>query len=111
MKTKVLFLCALFVTTLIVNPAFAEDEERKVKSFSEISLRIPGKLYLEQGDEQSGGVRCSLYSIYQLGEHSLSLPSSGQGSETHDSAEPNRPTLVHSWLKVSGCAMAVRFHW
>lgn len=32
--------------------AWSETEERKVSAFSEINLRIPGKLYLEQGPVQ-----------------------------------------------------------
>lgn len=53
MKTKIFFLSLLFLSTLVINPLFAEDEERDVSSFSEISLRVPGKLYLEQGSTQS----------------------------------------------------------
>ncbi|MCG6189085.1 head GIN domain-containing protein [Maribellus maritimus] len=53
MKTKIFILTFLFVTALFINPLFAEDEEREVSSFSEISLRVPGKLYLEQGKTQS----------------------------------------------------------
>jgi hypothetical protein len=53
MKTKILILVALFLAFSNVNKVQAEDEERNVPSFSEISLRIPGKLYVEQGKNQS----------------------------------------------------------
>lgn len=53
MKTKHLFLSILMIGLLVSNLAFAEREERKVPSFSEISLRISGNVYLEQGDRQS----------------------------------------------------------
>ncbi len=53
MKTKVFILTFLFIATLVSKSVFAEGEERDVPSFSEISLRIPGKLHLEQGSKQS----------------------------------------------------------
>jgi hypothetical protein len=53
MKTKIFILTFLFISALFMNPVSAEDEERSVPSFSEISLRIPGTLYLEQGETQS----------------------------------------------------------
>lgn len=53
MKTKILILVTLFLAFSNVNKVQAEDEERNVPSFSEISLRIPGKLYAEQGKSQS----------------------------------------------------------
>ena len=37
----------------MLRPAMAEDQERNVPSFSKIALRISGKIYLEQGDNQS----------------------------------------------------------
>lgn len=52
MKTK-LFLAFTFAAILMTGQAFAEDEERKVPSFSEILLRVPATLHLEQGSEQS----------------------------------------------------------
>jgi len=52
MKTKV----SLWVLTLVFLglhfSAFSETEERKVSAFTEISLRIPAKLYVEQGAVQ-----------------------------------------------------------
>ena len=53
MKTKSLFFAIFILSIFLVNPVSAEDEERDVPSFSEIALRIPGKLYIEQGNKQS----------------------------------------------------------
>lgn len=53
MKTKILILVTLFLAFTNVNKVQAEDEERNVPSFSEIALRIPGKLHVEQGKTQS----------------------------------------------------------
>ncbi|MBN1987685.1 MAG: DUF2807 domain-containing protein [Prolixibacteraceae bacterium] len=53
MKTKIFILSFFLMFALFANPVLAEDEERNVPSFSEISLRVPGKLYLEQGQTQS----------------------------------------------------------
>lgn len=53
MKTKVLFLTFIFISSFLVNSVRAEDEDRDVPSFSEISLRIPGTLHVEQGSKQS----------------------------------------------------------
>lgn len=53
MKTKILFVCVFFVGALFINPVYAEDEERNVPAFSEIALRIPAKLHIEQGKKQS----------------------------------------------------------
>ena len=52
MKTRLITIAtilALFVTIA----ASAENEEREVPSFSEISLRVPAKLHVEQGETQS----------------------------------------------------------
>ncbi len=53
MKAKILFVSLMVCGILFVNRVFAEDETRNVSSFTEISLRVPGKLFLEQGDKQS----------------------------------------------------------
>ncbi|NQU87227.1 MAG: DUF2807 domain-containing protein [Mariniphaga sp.] len=53
MKTKLFAFIILLSGILITNQAVAEDEKRDVSSFSEISLRVPGKLYLQQGNSQS----------------------------------------------------------
>jgi hypothetical protein len=53
MKTKQLFLSLFILGFIFSNYALAERNEREVPSFSEISLRISGKVHLEQGDRQS----------------------------------------------------------
>ena len=53
MKTRILFLSILLLLSISSFTASAEEETRKVSSFSEISLRISGNLILEQGDKQS----------------------------------------------------------
>jgi hypothetical protein len=52
MKTKT-FLILLLVGFIAISPAIAEEENRNVDVFSEISLRVSGKLYLKQGSQQS----------------------------------------------------------
>ncbi len=52
MKTKLLGLAFLLVGALSVNILRAENEKRDVPSFSEISMRISGTVYLKQGSEQ-----------------------------------------------------------
>uniref|UniRef100_UPI0032171A55 head GIN domain-containing protein n=1 Tax=uncultured Draconibacterium sp. TaxID=1573823 RepID=UPI0032171A55 len=53
MKTKILFLSLLIVGIFIVSQVRAEEEKRDVAVFSEISLNVPGKVYLEQSNKQS----------------------------------------------------------
>ncbi|MEN8117068.1 MAG: head GIN domain-containing protein [Bacteroidota bacterium] len=53
MKTKILFLSLLLLGTFTFNTVNAEEEKRDVSAFSEIALKVPGKLYLKQGDKQS----------------------------------------------------------
>ena len=53
MKSRVLVLCLLIAGIFALNTANAEEEKRDVSTFSEISLRIPAKLYLKQGEPQS----------------------------------------------------------
>ncbi len=53
MKTKIISLTLLLIGILVINPAFADNEKRDVSSFSKISLRVPGKLYVTQGNSQS----------------------------------------------------------
>ncbi len=48
LQYTLLFLSVLFLTTSL----FAKEEERNVATFSEVSLRIDAKVYIEQGDEQ-----------------------------------------------------------
>jgi len=52
MKPKFASLFLILICSMLVLPAFAEKEIRNVSEFSEISLRISGKLYLEQSDRQ-----------------------------------------------------------
>lgn len=53
MKNKILILGLILLSISLVNQATAEEEERDVPSFSNIALRISGKVYLEQGNKQS----------------------------------------------------------
>jgi hypothetical protein len=53
MKTKKKFLSFFILGFLFLNTAFAGREDREVSSFSEISLRISGKVHLEQSNRQS----------------------------------------------------------
>jgi len=42
----------VFAILLLHVASFADNEERKLSSFTEISMRVPGKLYIQQGDVQ-----------------------------------------------------------
>ncbi len=53
MKNKFLILSLILLSISLLNPVLAEEEERDVPSFSNIALRISGKVYLEQGEKQS----------------------------------------------------------
>lgn len=53
MKVRIVFISLFILGTFLNNPAFADDEERKVSTFSEVALRIPAKVYIEQGKTQS----------------------------------------------------------
>jgi hypothetical protein len=53
MKTKILFLSLLLLGVFTVIRVSAEEEKRDVATFTEISLKVPAKLYLEQGEQQS----------------------------------------------------------
>ena len=53
MKAKLLLLSLIVAGILAFNSASAEEQNRDVSSFSQISLRISGKLYLTQGEPQS----------------------------------------------------------
>lgn len=53
MKTNLLLFSFLIAGILAFNPASAEEQTRDVSSFSQISLRISGKVYLKQGEPQS----------------------------------------------------------
>lgn len=53
MKLKILLLSLVVLGMFVINPVQAEEEKREVQSFSEVVLKVPGKLYIKQGDEQS----------------------------------------------------------
>jgi len=53
MKIKFLMLSILLAGIFMTGTVQAEEQDRDVSSFSAISLRIPGKLYLKQGSTQS----------------------------------------------------------
>lgn len=53
MKIKVLFLSLMLLGTFTFYSVNAEEEKRDVSTFSEISLRVSGDLYLTQGNKQS----------------------------------------------------------
>ena len=53
MKAKILLVSLFVLGMFIFNPVQAEEEEREVPTFSEISLKVEAKLYLKQGDNQS----------------------------------------------------------
>lgn len=53
MKTKILFLSLVLLGVFTINSIRAENGNRKVETFSEISLNVPAKLYLTQGNKQS----------------------------------------------------------
>lgn len=52
MRTRFLFLSFFLLGIFFADLASAENEERELPSFSEISMRISGTLYIEQGSEQ-----------------------------------------------------------
>lgn len=52
MKTKLITLVTIF-SLFIGLTAKADEETREVPSFSEISIRIPAQVYVEQGEKQS----------------------------------------------------------
>lgn len=52
MKPKITSFFLILICSMLVLPALAEKDVRNVSEFSEISMRISGKLYLEQSDRQ-----------------------------------------------------------
>lgn len=52
MKNRILIITTLIWGLLVSSAVTAQEEERDVPSFSEISLRVPGVLHLEQGTNQ-----------------------------------------------------------
>jgi hypothetical protein len=53
MKTKLFFFSLIVLGLMGINQVRAEEQNRDVPSFSEISMRVSGRVYLEQGDRQS----------------------------------------------------------
>jgi hypothetical protein len=53
MKSKIFFLVILIVGFFVANPVLAKEETRDLPAFTKISLRISGKVYVEQGATQS----------------------------------------------------------
>lgn len=53
MKTRILLLSLFVMGLFLASTVQAEEETRDVSSFSEISLRIPATVHLEQGTPQS----------------------------------------------------------
>ena len=53
MKTRILVLSLFVMGLFMASTVQAEEETRDVSSFSEISLRIPATVHLEQGSPQS----------------------------------------------------------
>ena len=53
MKTKMMSLLVILLLTAGIGQVQAEDQTRELQAFSEITLKIPAKLHLEQGDKQS----------------------------------------------------------
>jgi hypothetical protein len=66
MKTKQLFLSLLIPGIIFSNVVTAERNEREVPSFSEISLRISGKIHLEQGNRQSVRVEAKSSALEEI---------------------------------------------
>lgn len=66
MKTKQFFLALLLFAFIFSYTAFAEREEREVPSFSEISLRISGKIHLEQGNRQQVRVEAKSSTLEEI---------------------------------------------
>jgi hypothetical protein len=65
MKNKFFLLIQLAVF-LICNPVSAKEEIRELPSFSEISLRISAKVYLEQGENQSVRIVANSETLEQI---------------------------------------------
>lgn len=59
MRTKQHFIALITLFSLFSFAVTAENQNRELPSFSEISLRIPGTLYLEQGEPQSVRIEAS----------------------------------------------------
>ncbi len=66
MRTKQLLFSVFALVILCCNRAVAEEQVRDVPSFSAVSLKISGTVYLEQGNNQSTRVEASETALEEL---------------------------------------------
>jgi hypothetical protein len=66
MKTKLFFISFIILGLMCINQARADEQNREVPSFSEVSMRVSGKLYLEQGERQSVRVVASQSTLDEI---------------------------------------------
>lgn len=66
MKLKILFLLFLIPGICFTNNVNAEKQVREVSPFSEISLRVSGKLYVRQGDKQSVEISANASTLEEI---------------------------------------------
>jgi len=66
MKTRILFFSIFLLASFIVSQANAKNEKREVASFSEVSLRIAGTVYLKQGNNQSIEIEAKSSTLEEL---------------------------------------------
>jgi hypothetical protein len=66
MKSKFFFLALSTFVLLISSPVAAKEDLRKLPSFSEISLRISAKVYVEQAENQSVRIVASPETLEQI---------------------------------------------
>lgn len=66
MRTKQMLLSVLAIVFLFSNAAIAEEQVRDLPSFSAVSLRVSGTVYLEQGNRQSVRVEASESTLEEL---------------------------------------------
>lgn len=66
MKTKKSFLLLLSISFFLSVTAIAENNVRELPSFSEISLRIPGTVHLEQGAKQSVSIKADESTLEEI---------------------------------------------
>jgi hypothetical protein len=66
MKIKILYLLFLVSGICFTNIVYAEKQMREVPPFSEISLRVSGKLYVRQGDVQGIEISAESSSLEEI---------------------------------------------
>lgn len=66
MKTNILYVVFLVTGICFANIVNAEKQVREVPPFSEISLRVSGKLYVRQGDVQSVEISAKPSSLEEI---------------------------------------------